>query len=164
MTLHTIREAKQPLVSTRDNEETASADAMDHGLTDDAAMSIGESTLQGDCSDGDNMMEAELSDGDNGVPARVGVPVGSNDDPSSSSIATPSQTMASAPVAASSIGEECGMVWPSQELINTGVANEVVEPVRWLLHGKPGAGKSHAIIKLKLFFEEATKFKCRRRD
>ena len=31
---------------------------------------------------------------------------------------------------------------------------EEVEPLRWLLHGKPGTGKSHAIKKLQTFFED----------
>ena len=34
----------------------------------------------------------------------------------------------------------------------------VVEPLRWLLHGKPGTGKSHTIKKVRSFFDEVAGF------
>ena len=41
----------------------------------------------------------------------------------------------------------------------TGKAGESVEPMRWLLHGKPGTGTSHAIQKLQAFFQDVVGYK-----
>ena len=163
MARHAMNEAKQPHMTAAmvTGESTPEA-----GISDDdiplgsqlsnadshMAMSIAESTATGILSEGGTPMELEQPDpyqneSDGSLLEGDECHAGSGREPAAMrrvrSGREPAARRESEPLVEADGSRACGR----REPMATQTAE--VEPVRWLLHGKPGTGKSHAIKKCK---------------